>query len=337
MKKKTVAVYIGRFQPLHIAHQNNIEQCIAEFDDVLVLVGSSNKRLSSKNPFTYEMRQQWIHAQFPKVTIAPLEDFIYNDTKWVTQVEQIVNKKFPSEYYEVTLVGYDKDASTYYLNIFPNFKYKALDTISKEISGSAIRHSYFTNTEYYKTVVAPIVADTMIQVRKDPCILDSIEEFEFYEKEKELFKNYPFPETLKFNCSDAVVICRGNILLIERKFAPGKGSWALPGGFVNQFETYQECAVRELFEETGLKVPEKVVLGSIVSNHVFDNPKRGIGIPRITNAFYFDIAPDFNGKLPKVKASDDAANAKWFSLAVVKNMKLYDDHKDIIDFFTGSF
>ena len=65
-----------------------------------------------------------------------------------------------------------------------------------------------------------------------------------------------------------------------------------------------------------------------------------MGIPRMTNAYYAEIEPDFvqgkYPKLPKVKGSDDASNAKWVPLAEVKNMQLFDDHADIIDFFTKS-
>ena len=66
-----------------------------------------------------------------------------------------------------------------------------------------------------------------------------------------------------------------------------------------------------------------------------------MGIPRMTNAYYCEIQPDFVGegnfpKLPKVKGSDDAQQAKWIPLAEVKNMVLFDDHFDILDYFTKS-
>ena len=43
------------------------------------------------------------------------------------------------------------------------------------------------------------------------------------------------------------------MLLVERGGEPYKGCWAFPGGFLNMDETTDECAVRELEEETGLK------------------------------------------------------------------------------------
>ena len=44
------------------------------------------------------------------------------------------------------------------------------------------------------------------------------------------------------------------VLLIERGDEPFKGHWAFPGGFLNMDETTEQCAIRELEEETGLRV-----------------------------------------------------------------------------------
>ena len=44
------------------------------------------------------------------------------------------------------------------------------------------------------------------------------------------------------------------VLLIERGCEPYKGSWAFPGGFMRIDESAEQCAMRELVEETGLKL-----------------------------------------------------------------------------------
>jgi bifunctional NMN adenylyltransferase/nudix hydrolase len=172
---------------------------------------------------------------------------------------------------------------------------------------------------------------------KDPDMPATVQDdWAFYQKEKVTFGNYPFPETLNFNCSDAILECQGHVLLIQRKFAPGRGAWALPGGFRNQRETFLDCAIRELIEETNVRVPEKVLRGSIVKTELFDDPSRSFGIPRNTMAVYMRINPNPDFSLPRANGADDAALCKWVPLTDALNtIQMYDDHKDILSKVTG--
>ena len=72
---------------------------------------------------------------------------------------------------------------------------------------------------------------------------------------------YPRPAVT----ADCVVITKeaeAKVLLIERGGEPFKGCWALPGGFMNMDETTEQCAFRELEEETGLKIGEVHQIGA---------------------------------------------------------------------------
>ncbi len=51
----------------------------------------------------------------------------------------------------------------------------------------------------------------------------------------------------------ALVINSNKILLVKRKYPPGRGLWAIPGGHLKLEESVLEAAARELYEETGLK------------------------------------------------------------------------------------
>ena len=70
---------------------------------------------------------------------------------------------------------------------------------------------------------------------------------------------YPRPAVT----ADCIVITEetdAKVLLIQRGDEPYKGCWAFPGGFMNMDETTEQCALRELEEETGLKIKDVQVL-----------------------------------------------------------------------------
>lgn len=107
------------------------------------------------------------------------------------------------------------------------------------------------------------------------------------------------------------------ILLIKRKNTPFKGSWAIPGGFVNMDETLLQSAKRELAEETGLKGI------SLYQFYTFGDPGRDPRGRTISVAFW-----GYCDENKIVKAGDDASETKWFSLKRLPKMAF--DHDLII-------
>ena len=127
---------------------------------------------------------------------------------------------------------------------------------------------------------------------------------------------YPRPAVT----ADCVVIAKENepkVLLIQRGNEPFKGYWAFPGGFMNMDETTEQCAVRELEEETGLKVTEIKQIGA------FSKVNRDPRGRTITVAYLAII-----DKVENVKGLDDAAKAQWFPISALP--KLAFDHEEIM-------
>ena len=310
-------IFIGRFQPVHQGHIHALGVAASQVDKLYILIGSANTCRSIKNPWTFAERVNMIRAKMhanriQNFEIIPLNDYRYSDTQWMSDVRATI------EHYNMgspVLFGHMKDGNNY-LRWFPELKFRDIES-QYSINATTIRNQMFEDND-------PDMPET---VRGD---------YAFYQKEKQLFKDYPFPETLNFNCSDAILECQGHILLIQRKFSPGKGAWALPGGFRNQRETFLDCAIRELIEETNVRVPEKVLRGSIVNTQLFDDPSRSFGIPRNTMAVYMRISPNPDGSLPRANGADDAALCKWVPLTdALNNIEMYDDHKDIVSKVTG--
>ena len=134
---------------------------------------------------------------------------------------------------------------------------------------------------------------------------------------------YPRPAVT----ADCVVITREaepKVLLIQRGADPYKGCWAFPGGFMNMDETTEQCAIRELEEETGLKVSTVRQIGA------YSKVDRG---PRGRTITVADLA--IIDKPAQVTGQDDAAKAEWFPLSALPELAF--DHADIMADAINSF
>lgn len=128
---------------------------------------------------------------------------------------------------------------------------------------------------------------------------------------------YPRPAVT----ADCVVITKEaepKVLLIQRGNEPYKGCWAFPGGFMNMDETTEQCAIRELEEETGLKIDEVKQIGAYSR---VDRDPRGRTITVAYLAFV-DSPVEVNGQ-------DDAAKAEWFALSNLPELAF--DHEEIME------
>lgn len=106
------------------------------------------------------------------------------------------------------------------------------------------------------------------------------------------------------------------VLLVERGVEPFKGQWAFPGGFVRMEESCEECARRELHEETGLEGVR------IEQFRAFSEPNRDPRERVITIAYYALV------RRQDVCGGDDAARAEWFTLDCVPQLAF--DHDRIL-------
>lgn len=327
-------VFIGRFQPFHNGHTAVIDAALKQAKEVVVVVGSSFAARNIRNPFTFEERKSMIKSVFTteRVKVVPVSDFPYDDNKWVNAIQKIVDATVPDAK-DVGLIGHSKDSTSYYLNIFPRWKnHVEVDDVGG-INATDIRNQLlegftgsFASSKMQTSSYSEMLDIILNKCKKEFGIL--FEEYKMVKKYKEAWKAAPFPPT--FMTVDAVVVQSGHLLLVKRGDMPGKGLWALPGGFLNQEETMLDGAIRELKEETKIKVPVPVLKGSVKESKTFDAPNRSSRGRTITQAFLIDLGV---GELPKVKGADDAEKAFWVPFNKVKQEKMFEDHFFIIDNF----
>lgn len=347
-KEFDLLVFVGRFQPFHNEHKRIIDIALQKSKNVLVLVGSAGKARTIRNPFTFEERGDMIRGSFDtrdqlNLIIKPLYDKTYNDAAWIKQVQTVVldialnvannGSSFHASGYndiKVGLIGASKDNTSYYLKMFPQYKSVNVE-IENDLHATDIRNAFLCNSVIPTVGVPDNVAIFMREFVKTDTHLQLRSEINFVYAYQKQWDAAPYP--VKHATVDSVVEQSGHILLVKRKAEPGKGLWALPGGHLNEYEKQLDGAIRELREETKIKVPEAVLRGSIRDHETFDDPYRSTLGRVITKAYHFKLADDVT--LPKVKGADDAEKAKWVPISELREEDFFDDHYFIIQYFLG--
>jgi bifunctional NMN adenylyltransferase/nudix hydrolase len=344
------AVFIGRFQPFHNSHYEVVKQGLSIAEEVIIVVGSSKTAPNIKNPWTFEQRSEMIRRCLDKddvkrVHIIGVRDYFNIDNLWIRDIQNKISD-FIALSDTVALLGNYKDNSSYYLRCFPQWEFVPARS-SKPLNASDIREEMFSQGKLPIDKVHPGVYSWLhsYMYETNPTWSDMGDgrsytgemsmrqaEWEFLKNYKERWASAPFPPT--FVTADAVVVCSGHVLVVRRKFDPGRGLIALPGGFVRQSERLQDAAVRELKEETGIRVDKPVLESCIVDSHMFDHPDRSLRGRTITSAHYIKLK---NGELPEVRGSDDAASASWMPLmdVMAREQEFYEDHAHIINYFVN--
>lgn len=333
-------VFIGRFQPFHLGHLKVIETGLSMAKQVICLCGSAHLPRTLRNPFNFAEREAMIRQSVPvqqqeRLLLAPLMDTPYNDELWIRNVQSTVlglvaaHHVTPYQPAKIGLIGHSKDHTSYYLKLFPQWGNISVDNVDG-INATAIRQQFFSHHNISTSLEQSALPDnvkTQLQAFAAQADYHAIvNEQAFIANYHKQWENTPYPPT--FVTVDAVVVQSGHVLLVERKAYPGKGLLALPGGFIGQNERLIDACLRELREETRLKVPAPVLKGHVKQNRVFDDPNRSTRGRTITHAFYIELEADT--QLPKVRGGDDARHAKWVGLADLDPRHMYDDHYFII-------
>lgn len=340
----TGAICIGRFQGLHLGQLAVIRRALLLAPRVVIFIGSAFQARTPKNPFTWEERVEMIRLALTaeeagRVGFVPVRDY-FDGQRWVAAVREGVRAQLgelPAG--QTVLVGHRKDATSEYLSDFPGW---LLDDVGSQgdMHSSTLRDAFFGAAgEPLEPALAALVSQappsTLGFLRawaQLPCYRELAAEWASLRAEHALWASAPYPPV--FVTVDALIECAGHVLLIVRGRAPGKGLYALPGGFLEQRETVYQSALRELQEETGLHLLPGDIAHALKGVRVFDHPDRSQRGRVITHAHHFDLGAR---RLPEVSGSDDALSASWVPIGELAAMedRFHDDHFHILDSFLG--
>jgi len=332
-----VLAFIGRFQPFHMGHKAVVDTALMRAKKVAIVIGSDQQPRTARNPFTTTERIAMISAVYPDEVAAgyihfvPQVDHVYNLQRWLGGVQAgvmtVANTPFTPDPVHIGLIGHSKDQSSFYLRSFPTWDSVEVPNFNN-LNATGIRNALFKGhrptsdgwhlpAEVSDWLEDWQMSDAYKQVKAEQEHLIS------YAKQWEFA---PYPPV--FYTADAIVVQSGHILLVKRGAQPGKGLWALPGGFVNRYESPRDAAIRELIEETNINLRPEFLNRSITSWQVFDDPYRSQRGRTVTTAFKIDLRD--NTELPKIRGGDDAAKAKWVPIANLRRDALFEDHFDLI-------
>ncbi len=307
-------VYLGRYQPFHMGHLDVINR-VAER-----------------------------HGMAPSVEVQPLPDMTYNLEGWLQQAHGVVSK-FEQDPKNVHLVGHAKDVVTSdYLDLFPTWKQFNVPafTVGKGVTldASDIRKKYLASGSSHGLNVSNATRDFLNRFR-------GTEHFEYVLEYERFVRKYRkdnhvddrsvlrYPPT--FNTVDACVVQSGHVLVVKRNAHPGKGLWALPGGYFDAGKdlSTEAAMLRELREETGIKLQDKVLRRCITKRVIFDDMHRSELGRMLTHASLIHLDP---GPFPKIKRKDadgEVQDVIWMPIGDVRGEDFHDDHSHIIANLTG--
>ncbi|WP_457356004.1 bifunctional nicotinamide-nucleotide adenylyltransferase/Nudix hydroxylase [Roseateles sp. P5_D6] len=335
----SAAVVIGRFQPVHNGHVSLLRAALAEAPRVIVLLGSAHQARSPRHAFSWTERAEMLRlaltdAERERVEVVPLRD-LYDEARWVQAVHAAVQERVGDA--DVTLVGHFKDATSDYLRRFSPWRLLSLPR-QHRVDATDLRAALFeAGPEALDGVLASWVDQVPPGTRSFVQAWAHLPYLAALRREWAMLKAYrqawaAAPYAPVFVTVDLVLRCADHVLLIQRAKDPGQGLWALPGGFVEPRDTLHQSAVRELEEETGLRLLPETLAGALQGVAVFDHPDRSQRGRTISHAHHFDLG---DRELPEVLGADDAAQARWVPVAelVAMEEQFFDDHFHMLDRF----
>lgn len=263
------------------------------------------------------------------IELLPIDDYSYDDQTWTDQVRlcvaRVAAKSGSGE--PPALIGHRKDASSYYLDLFPDWTPLEMDNIDA-ISATPIRRTYLREAEEALQLqdLPPPVGKWLSSFAGTPEYRYLHDEQMTIDADKKAWSAAPYPPI--FVTTDALVEHGSDIVLVERGRHPGKGLYALPGGFLEPRESLFASCLRELREETGMSFDQAQGRRYLQHQSFYQAPGRSARGRVITHVFYLRLPKD--GARPEVTGGDDASSALWLPLSELRAERFFDDHFHII-------
>lgn len=342
-------VVIGRFSPYTVTQHAAMLNALQQPGAIAIVIGSAYHARTPRDPFTWQERQAMIELCAPdgvadRLRFVPVRDY-YDDKRWAAAVQRAVQAALPEVRRPQLVPTSTQNLECYHqwLPEWPQLEPEGPAVDDKALlrvllsSDAAVEQGIAPRRHPIETalaVVAPMLPPEMVGYLRQWAELPHYDEMvaEQRSNREESAKWNGAPYEPIFSTVDSVVRASDHVLLVRRKNRPGKGLWALPGGFLDPRERLLTSAIRELHEETAIGVPKATFERRLKDVVVFDHPDRAMRARTITHAHYFELQDE---RLPEVHGSDDAARAEWIPVSRLPHMEdqFFEDHFHILDHF----
>lgn len=309
--------------------------------------------------------------QLERVTLMGLEDSKDSNDEWVASVKQKAHQVWEQQCgtgpAHVTLVGHSKDHTSYYLCLFPEWASLDVHGVPGQngqvLSATPLREHLLGSQRFWFEFLdrepgakkgefieravdrarpaalawldsrpAGIIAATIPLLRafvqsaafEDPC-----REAAYAAHFRYAWRHSPYAPM--FVTADPVVFHGDHVLMIRRADYPGRGQWALPGGFVEADEPIYEACLRELAEETALGLDKDELHERRFFYKHYDNPRRSVRGRVITHAYGFFLDPA--SLRPQARFNDESLDLAWVHVNDLRRDQSFEDHYNIVHRF----
>lgn len=322
-------IVCARFQPPQRSHFEAIDYGLSQGDRVVVLCFGANESRSLTNPWSSDEREALIRAGLAsanRVDLVFVEDVRYNPEAWSRRAEASIEACMGSAAKIGVIAdradGLDRPPLPAAWTLIDRVcAFGRDERVLRERLLWSENAISFTDLEGY----LPAPVGTELKRFSDQGGYAGLrDEAAFIKSFKARWSVAPYRPV--FVTVDAL---SDAVLLIRRGRAPGAGLSALPGGFLDQNETLADACMRELFEETGLKLDP----AEITDQCVFDAPERSLRGRTVTHLFRFDL--DAAAPQPEVQGGDDAEQACWVRCDEIRAPAMFEDHYAILQVILG--
>ncbi len=332
------AVVIGRFSPCDNGHVERLSRIGGLARRVLVLISAADKARESRLPWTADEREDLLRAGLGGVAdgfvFGRVGDHAYDPQGFAADVTGQL-EALGGDTGRVCVVSRAVDVRPDALAALPADWTRITPPMGPD--RTAMLDAAYGDDAAFATLAEAVPAgvfERLKSFRATDIFTAMAAEHRYVEAYIKSWAVAPYP--VIFVTVDVLAVQADpdgvpHILLVRRGGIPGKGQWAMPGGFLNPDEPLAEGALRELREETGMAVSDAELELYLQGVHVFSDPERSSRGRVITHTHHFVLPA---GALPVVEGADDAEHAVWLPLGALAPLRdqFFEDHYAMVEY-----